>query len=201
MGNNPDEDFQGRADGAGGGGFNWAEEAEESLARHAPADVERRRGRPKGAKNRKTQNFADWYRERGFKDPLEAQAEFLSTPADALQAWFCERERTLKAIGKQVGLAVPALIDIVKEQMACARDLAPYLHGKAPAQEQPADERLPVLILNLGTNQLQQAQQIAGQRGLSVGMPLVIDASKNNDLAGAAVESLTGKSLTEGEGK
>ncbi|MFN7124661.1 MAG: hypothetical protein ACK4M8_02180 [Allorhizobium sp.] len=201
MANGSEKDFQERAGGGSGEAFDWRSDAEASLERHDADKAERRRGRPKGSGNRKTAAFADWYQEKGFKDPLEAQAEFLSADPVALQAWFAEHERTLKAIGKATGLAVPALVDIVKEQMSCARDLAPYLHGKAKVREDDPDQRLPVLILNLGTNQLDQAQQVATQKGLSLGRPLVIDASNINGLAGATIESLTGESLTKDKGE
>lgn len=197
MAHDAEKDFQERAGGGAGEALDWRSDAEASLGRHDPDKAERRRGRPKGSGNRKTAAFADWYAEQGFKDPLEAQAQFLTADPVALQAWFAEHERTRKAVGKQVGLAVPALIDIVKEQMACARDLAPYLHGKAKVREDDPDQRLPVLILNLGTNQLDQAQQVAQARGLSVGQPLTIDASKINGLAGASREAFAGVSLTD----
>lgn len=167
-----------------GEGLDWRSDAAGSLERHDPEKAAKRRGRPKGAANRKTADFADWYQAQGFKDPLVAQAQFLSSDPVALQAWFAEHERTMRAIGKVVGLAVPALIDIVGEQMKCARDLAPYLHGKMPTKIEVTDERLPMLVLNLGTNQLAQAQEIAGRNAMSIGRPLVdITPNENKDLA------------------
>lgn len=157
--------------------------------------MKRQRGRPKGAKNRKTADFSAWYQQQGFKDPLHFMAEFMSANPVELQAFFVKHERTYKAIGKIVGKAVPSLGEIVEEQIACADKLAPYLHGKAPVRVEVTDERLPVLMLNLGTNQLDQARQIAAQRGLSVGQPLTIEASKNNSLADRPAESLTTKAL------
>lgn len=193
-----EEDFQEHADGAAAGGDRAG--GEDWLGT-ASASVKRMRGRPKGAKNRKTADFAAWYEANGFKDPLEFMAEFMSANPVELQAFFVEHERTYKAIGKNVGKAVPSLGEIIEEQLSCADKLAPYLHGKAPAAELPLDERLPVLVLNLGTNQLDQARQIAGQRGLSVGMPLTIDASKNNGLAVEVGASRTAASRTDQEGE
>lgn len=199
-----DEDFQEHADVAVGGGDCGGSAAGDRAGGEdwlgtASASVKRQRGRPKGAKNRKTADFAAWYEANGFKDPLEFMAEFMSANPVELQAFFAEHEKTYKAIGKNVGKAVPSLSEIVEEQLACADKLAPYLHGKAPAAILPPDERLPVLVLNLGTNQLDQARQIAGQRGLSVGMPLTIDASKNNDLAVDDRQSRTEVSRTKQE--
>lgn len=184
-------------------GLDWRSDAASSLERHDADKAARRgRGRPKGAGNRKTKDFQAWYEAQGFKDPLQMQAEFMSADPVALQAFFAEHERTLKAIGKKTGLAVPALIDIVKEQMACARDLAPYLHGKAPVRVVVEDERLPMLVINSGTNQIDQARQVAAQKGLTVGRPM-IDGTPNkiNDLAEAQTEGRTAQDRTEDKSK
>lgn len=156
-------------------------------ARHA-ADGKgegRRPGRTVGALNRKTREFEQYYRDKGFRDPLEAMAQWLTADPVELQAWFIEHERTSHALGKFTAKAVPSLIDIIKEQHAVASDLAPYLHGKKPIQLQVIDERLPTLIINLGTNQLAQGQEIMARKALSAGSPLV-EGSINeiNDLAG-----------------
>lgn len=184
-------------------GLDWRSDAASSLERHdAGKAAQRGRGRPKGAGNRKTKDFQAWYEAQGFKDPLQMQAEFMSADPVALQAFFAEHERTLKAIGKKTGLAVPALIDIVKEQMACARDLAPYLHGKAPVRVVVEDERLPMLVINSGTNQIDQARQVAAQKGLTVGRPM-IDATPNkiNDLAETQSEDRMTQDRTEDKSK
>lgn len=155
----------------------WRAEADAALEAEDPAKAKaRRRGRPKGAMNRKTQELAAWYQAQGYRDPLQAMAEFLSADPVGIQAFFAKHETTLKAIGKVTGLAVPSLGEIVKMQMDCAAELAPYLHGKAPIRVDVVDERLPFLVINAGTNQLDQARAIAEGRGLSVG-------SKINDLA------------------
>lgn len=132
--------------------------------------------------NRKTQDFAAWYEAQGFKDPLQLQAEFMSSDPVALQSWFITYERTQKAIGKAFGLAVPSLSEIVEQQMAIADKIAPYLHGKAPVRVVVEDERLPVLVINAGTNQIDQARLVLNQR-LSAGSPLVeLTPNKINDL-------------------
>lgn len=197
MADDAEKEFQEHA----GGGFDWRSETAASHDKADPEGAARRRGRPKGAQNRKTADFQTWYAAQGYKDPLQAQAEFLSADPVSIQAWMIEHEKTFKAIGKQLGRAVPALIDIVKEQMACARDLAPYLHGKAKIREDDPDERLPILVVNLGTNQLHQAQEIATARGLSIGQPLPANIKEINGLAIPSGESLKSGSLkgTESE--
>ncbi len=182
-----------------GSGHDWRSDAAEALRRNDPEKAEKRgRGRPKGSMNRKTQDFAAWYEAQGLKDPLQLQAEFMSADPVGIQAFLIEHERTYKAIGKQVGLAVPSLGEIVKEQLACARDLAPYLHGKAPARDDPGDERLPFLVINAGTNQIAQGMIVAQQKGLSVGRMLDVTPSNINDLAAIERDSSTATSSTDG---
>lgn len=187
----------------GGEGSDWRADVAAALGRDRDPRVagRRPRGRPKGSTNRKTQDFASWYEAQGFKDPLQLQAEFMSADPVALQSWFIEFERTQKAIGKMFGQAVPSLSEIVEQQMAIANKIAPYLHGKAPVRVVVEDERLPVLVINAGTNQIDQARQVLGNR-LSAGRPLVeLTSNKINDLAEAQSESPTTKSPTEGKCK
>lgn len=181
----------------------WRADADAALAADADPRVSGRkpRGRPKGSMNRKTQDFAAWYEAQGFKDPLQLQAEFMSADPVALQSWFITYERTQKAIGKAFGLAVPSLSEIVEQQMTIADKIAPYLHGKAPVRVVVEDERLPVLVINAGTNQIDQARLVLGAK-LSAGSPLVeFTPNKINGLAEAPKESPTTKSPTEGKTK
>jgi hypothetical protein len=183
-----------------GEGFDWRSDADAALGRHDPDRAERRgRGRPKGAQNRKTQDFATWYDAQGYKDPLQLMAEFITADPIGVQAFYIENERTQKAIGKQFGLAVPSLDDIRKAQFDAAAELAPYLHGKAPVRIEVVDERLPVLVINSGTNQLEQARLVHA-KSLSVGRPLVeLTANKINDLAETKSESPTAENPTKGK--
>lgn len=180
----------------------WRADADASLAAAEPEKAAfRRRGRPKGSTNKKTADFSAWYEAQGFADPLALQADFMSADPVALQAWFIEHEKAMKPAGKRLVRAIPSLLDIVKEQMARADALAPYLHGKAPVRVVVEDERLPVLVINSGTNQIDQAMAIARQRGLSIGQPLDITPNEINDLADGAGESPTNESPTKGKGK
>lgn len=174
-------------------GFDAFADAGAALGRQRPEiEDERPRGRPRGALNRKTRDFDRWYQAKGFRDPLAAMAQFLTADPVALQAWFAEHERTRVAIGKQTALAVPSLFDIIREMHACASTLAPYLHGKKPVQLELIDERLPHLLIALGTNQLEEGRTIAGRKALAIGpRPAELDdsegdgdASKINDLEG-----------------
>ncbi len=160
--------------------FENEEQAREARARHqignpfadAPAQAQRRgRGRPAGALNLKTKDFERYYAAMGYRDPLKAMAEWLTADPVSLQAWFEEHETARVAVGKGTALAKPTLLDIIKEQHAVAVALAPYLHGKKPVQVEIIDERLPTLIVDLGTNQLADAHRVADQKALSIGAP------------------------------
>lgn len=180
--------------------FASEEEAREARARHeignpfadAPAQAQRRgRGRPRGALNQKTRDFERYYAAMGYRDPLKAMAEFLTADPVALQAWFEEHEQRTVAIeaereGEESVKAevkvkdVPSLMAIIKEQHAIATALAPYLHGKKPVQVEIIDERLPTLIVDLGTNQLADAARLAERRALAIGSP--VEAEKANEI-------------------
>jgi hypothetical protein len=157
--------------------FESDEQAREARARHelgnpfgdAPAQAQRRgRGRPAGSLNLKTKDFERYYQAMGYRDPLKAMAQFLTADPVALQAWFEEHEQRTVSVEVTVK-DVPTLLAIIKEQHAIAVALAPYLHGKKPVQVEIIDERLPTLIVDLGTNQLADAARLAEQRALSVG--------------------------------
>lgn len=149
---------------------------------------EPRKGRPRGSLNRKTADFERYYAAKGFDDPLVAMARFLTADPVELQAWFVEHERTIKAIGKKTGQAVPSLIEIIKEQHTVASQLAPYLHGKKPVQVEIIDERLPQLVINLGTNQIDQMREIGEAKAMQIGQVIDHDEpEKANEINDAGV--------------
>lgn len=167
--------------------------------REPSSDGRRGPGRPKGATNRKSRDFERWYRAKGYTDPLQAMGAFLTSDPVELQAWLIEHERMVVPKGKARVLAVPSLFEIVREQMTVADRLGPYLHGKKPIQVEITDERLPTLIVDLGTNQLAEGHAIAGRKALSAADPAVpAPASKINDLD---VRRKRAERLMDGEGE
>lgn len=171
--------------------FESDDDAREARARHelgnpfgdAPAQAQRRgRGRPAGALNVKTKDFERYYTAMGYRDPLKAMAEWLTADPVALLAWFDEHEPKKKAR--------PSLYRIIHEQHQVAVALAPFLHGKKPVQVQIIDERLPTLIVDLGTNQLDEARRLADQRALSVGAPVEIDGDDQDEDAANEINEL-----------
>lgn len=142
-------------------------------------------GRPKGSPNRKTVAFEKLYAAHGFKDPLLVMGKFITMDPLDLQAWLIEHEMAEQPMGKGTRPALAQLIDIIKEQHKVAGELAPYLHGKKPVEIQIIDERLPALIIDLGTDQLAEARQIEAGEALSVGSPIEdAEVSEIKDLEG-----------------
>lgn len=144
-------------------------------------------GRPKGALNKKTLTLTRYYRAKGFRDPIAAMGELVSADPVALRDWFLKHRRvetrTVTRIRKGVALLVeveereevPSLAEIVKLQKDAAADLAPYLHGKQPIKVEVDGERLPVLIIDLGTDQLRERTGrflAASDEPLSAGVPI-----------------------------
>ena len=143
-------------------------------------------GRPKGAQNRKSRDFEKWYAAMGYRDPMMVLGELVSTDPVELQAWYIAHERVVKPLGKgRFVQDVPTLAEINRDRAKAAETIAPYLHGKKPVELQIIDERLPALIIDLGTDQLERGRQLADAQVLSIGGPeLDGEASKINDLEG-----------------
>jgi hypothetical protein len=148
----------------------------------AAAEAGERRGigRPKGARNRKTEAFEAWYFAR-FKDPAVFLGELVTMDARALAELVLE-----DAVRR--GLATkdaPGILDVVKLQQAAAGELMPFLHGKKPIDVNVAAELLPTLIIAAGLNQVDQARLLAEAKAMSVGAPLVdAEANEIKDLEG-----------------
>jgi hypothetical protein len=122
-------------------------------------------GRPPGAANRKTLQLQRLYVARGFRDPLLGMGELVTS--DPVELWRWMRQQTKAETGSLEG--APSLLDVVKLQQAARSDLAPYLHGKAPQQTDTGDEALPVLIVDLGDDQVAAARRKAADEALSIG--------------------------------
>lgn len=133
----------------------------------------RGRGRPPGALNIHTQEFEKWYYAQGFMDPLARMAFWVT--ADPIGLWLWIRGEHLAAGKRGKTDLPPTLFDIIREQHAVARELAPYLHGKKPVELVLTDERLPTLALVLGTDQLTLTRQLAEAGALRLGAPIEVN--------------------------
>ena len=94
-----------------------------------PEPPKRGRGRPEGARNKRTQEVADYLLSR-YRSPLEVLAETYSLPVEVLaQKLGCTRYEAKKL------------------QLAAADKLAPYLHQKQPVAIDPGDGGLVSLVI------------------------------------------------------
>lgn len=143
-------------------------------------------GRPKGARNRKSVDMEKWYFAKGYVDPVQRLGELVSEDPRVLVAWFDENAGTNLDGSKRAG---PSILEVVRMQIAAAGELMPYLHGKMPTRIEVTDERLPALLLALGTNQLDEARQVADDRALSAGRLI----------EGETLETPANPGLSEGE--
>jgi len=198
-----EEDGEGLLEGAPSGFFGAIEEAG---ARRGVA------GRPKGAKNRKTEAFERTYYALGNRDPLLVLGELVSADPRALQQLILEddvrRWEARKAEALDTGrefkepkpVGGPSLVELLRLRVDAADRLAPYLHGKKPIEVHHTGEALPLLVINAALNQLDQARELERQKALSIGSPLVEgEANEINGLADGEAARLTGDRLTDGE--
>jgi hypothetical protein len=119
----------------------------------APADGEetgpaaRGAGRPKGAQNRSTAAWRDFILSR-YQSPLIALAETFSRP--------------LADIARELGFIVDGdaetgrkakpeeMLELLKVQLQCAKELAPYVHQRQPLAIDGGDKGLINLVINAG---------------------------------------------------
>ncbi len=176
----PDDDAQGDDVGAPSGFFDAV----------AAAGAKRGAGRPLGARNRKTEAFEKWFYAKGYRDPAQVLAEIITMDPRALQQIALE-DKVARGELQQAGtkddpiqmVSVPGVLEIIDLQRRAAVDLMPYLHGKKPTEVVITDERLPILVVANGTNQMAEAARlIEGRAVMSIGQP--VEASKINDLEG-----------------
>lgn len=150
-------DVQGHADGAAGNDqlsllpdedqLGWEDDEDDSDRVFSGGG--RGRGRPRGSLNRKTETLQRYYQARNFKDPISFLGDLVSANPLELLAW----------LKKHNPAGEHNLLDVIKLQKSAAVDVAPYLHGKMPVSLDIKDDRLPMLIMDLGTNQLDEARK------------------------------------------
>ncbi|TPW33233.1 hypothetical protein FJU08_01320 [Martelella alba] len=151
-------------------GAAWERREAERLGRDRKAKPRRKPGRPPGSTNKRSRDLLALQEEKGYADPVEALMQYCTMPAEALHAWICERES-----GKK-----PSLWEVMQHQASMRVQLAPFLHAKIMSMPAAIEELLPLLMINLGTNQLDQARQIAEQKGIPIGSPLLEGKANEN---------------------
>lgn len=90
-----------------------------AVLRHAR---EKKRGRPKGSKNRRSDDFEQYIRQFG-QDPAITLMQIQSTPPEVL----VERSRQIDPVKRRLSYG-----DAQALRVRCAEGLLPYLHGKKP---------------------------------------------------------------------
>jgi hypothetical protein len=148
-------------------------------------------GRPKGAKNKKTQSIEKLYHTKGYRDPLLFQGEIMSSHPLDLHRWFIymqaeaqgiDRDKAIQAFKDGRLNGIPNIAEIVAMQTKVADQLTPYLYGKKPVQEDNDDEgKLPVLMIDLGEDSATTNQP--GEDVLSIGMPEPSESEENQSLS------------------
>jgi len=123
-------------------------------------------GRPAGAANRRTMAIKALYEARGFRDPVLGMGELSSS--DPVELWRWLREQTKAETGSTE--TAPTLMEVVQLQQVARRDLAPFIHGKAPIRVEVDDRRLPVLVMDLGSDQVSEGRAIGAVEAMTIGM-------------------------------
>ncbi|MFK8250200.1 hypothetical protein ACEUEL_01755 [Ancylobacter sp. sgz301288] len=133
----------------------------------------RQPGRPAGAEARSKRQLREHLAQLGYRDPAVVLAETMSMSEAAIQNALNRNED---------GTAVPALERCSRKEahairLRAAAELLPFVHGKMPTIELQPEEALPVLVIEVGTNQLDiDRGRIDGGRAaepMSVGLPML----------------------------
>ncbi|MGY3392946.1 hypothetical protein ACVWW6_005537 [Bradyrhizobium sp. USDA 3311] len=114
----------------------------------------RGRGRPQGAKNRRTDLVAQYLVDR-FGDPLTASMAIAGRP---LRELITE----LRTIASDCGLKLGATVmDVARWQQQCRVDALPYIHAKRAPETSKGDPVVPIIGIGRADNVV-----IAGGRSL-----------------------------------
>lgn len=129
-------------------------------------------GRPPGAEARSKKQLREHLAALGYRDPAMVLAETMSMSETELQRVVNRHDDgTLVPEAERI-----SRFEAKAMKLKAAAELMPYLHGKMPTVELQPDEKLPLLILELGTNQLDidRGRIDGGQSAapLSIGAPV-----------------------------
>lgn len=108
--------------------------------------VERRRGRPKGAQNKSTKEWVEYFLSQVKESPLLFLGKLYAMPTELLAR---------KIISKRE--------DALKMQIAAANAVLPYVHQKQPVALEIASEELPTIQIFASPTLYQQFNNGSGQ--------------------------------------
>lgn len=119
-----------------------ASEGREAAKRLGTSGAGRGRGRPPGAKNKSTKAWTDYILAR-YTSPLVMLAEIATRPLPDLAAELMEYAGSVE--GAKPTYA--QVMEILKLQVAAAKELAPFIHQKQPTAIQGAENGLINLMI------------------------------------------------------
>lgn len=135
-------------------------------ARPGNAVAVRGPGRPLGAKNKNTEAWRKFILSQ-HRSPLEALAQTYSM--------------SIADLGRRLGLlnapTFDQALELLKVQLAAARDLAPYVHQKMPLAVEGGENGLIQLVINQGA-----ATQQAGPDAVEQAIEILNEPSEENQL-------------------
>lgn len=130
-----------------------------AAAEAEPDPARRGAGRPPGAKNRSTEAWRKFLLSQ-YPSPLVALAEMYSRSVFdlALELGFAsDQPGGRKAKPEE-------LLELVKIQLQCAKELAPYVHQKQPMAIEAGNGGLMQLVINTGTYSAKQVEEAGVMR-------------------------------------
>lgn len=132
-------------------------------------------GRPKGAKNKNTEAWRNYLLHR-YESPLVALAEVYSRPVAELAA----------DLGLKARPTYEQALELMKIQLQCAKELAPYVHQKQPMAVEASGDGLMQLIIQPLAASPEQVEN-AGEMAINfIDVESVenqsLSASENSDL-------------------
>lgn len=152
-------------------------------------------GRPAGSPNKRTEAVVE-YMLRRYRSPLEALAGIYSRPLGAVLADLAD---ALEVMGVRAKPSWGQVLDVLRLQVAAAKELAPYLHQKQPtAVEVDAKGSIPIGIF-LSPEAAEGLEHAVSQGQLTIDAS-VTDFEENQEVTGEAGEQLDASEL-DAEGK
>jgi hypothetical protein len=144
------------------------------------------RGRPQGAKNRRTDLVAQYLVDR-FGDPLTAS---MATAGMPLRELITELRSIASDVGMKLGASV---MDIARFQRECRNDALPYIHAKRAPETAKGDPVVPII----GIGRFEQHNTVVQVGGRSIEDAL--DQAAKNMQPDQSVKTIDGEVSHEGK--
>ncbi len=165
-------------------------------------------GRPKGARNKKSEAIEKLYQAKGYRDPLLFQGEIMSSHPLDMRKWFIAMEGQSRGLTYEQAMekwkadllpGIPSIAEIVAMQSKVADQVTPYLYGKKPLQKEDEGDALPLLFIDLGEDG-QGGANPDDEGSLSIGLPLEDQSQQYQSLSDKDISTSHG-SMSHEEAK